>query len=77
MTQNPRTSTFSARTLWTLLDRTVRPNHGARCNAAEALREVRESRSCAEVAVLAAAAREAVAGAPPGAPVSSELGVRR
>ena len=77
MTQHPMRATPSARTLWTLLDRTVRPNHGARCNAAEALREVRESRTCAEAAVRSAAQRPAGSGAPPGAPARTELGRRR
>ena len=31
--------------LWTALTRTVRPTYGARCNAADGLRDVRHDRS--------------------------------
>jgi hypothetical protein len=47
--------------LWTALTRTVRPTYGARCNAADGLRDVRHDRSDRAQAMAAFARRPVTA----------------
>lgn len=65
MTQHPVPDPLHTRALWTVFSRTVRPSYGARCNAADALREAQDTRRHrAETAAALSASR---ASAPPGA----------